>query len=135
ELHAAIIGAYNRSQGLADELRPRQLEAALWRWVHEGTRIPPEGQKEAVGYIDRVLAATFLHFELLPEHMAPHDPKRFECPDLLRRKHPGLGILNICCRVTADLREADLWVQASHIPIDGVPLQEILDDLKSQWKR
>jgi hypothetical protein len=31
------------------------------------------------------------------------------------------------------LEEADLWVQFSHIPLDGVPAQEILNKLKKEW--
>jgi hypothetical protein len=134
ELNAAIINVYNQVHGFADGQRPERFEAALLSWLHGGSGIPPGAWKTAEVYIGRVLAGTFLQFEMLPQHVAPHDVERFQCPDWVQRKHPGLGILNICCRVTADLREADLWFQVSHIPIDGVPMQEILDDLKFQWK-
>ncbi|MFA5500927.1 MAG: hypothetical protein WC404_07610, partial [Candidatus Omnitrophota bacterium] len=89
--------------------------------------------EEAVYYLERVLNSTFIHFETLPHNDAHGDASRFKYPDLIKRKHPGFGVLNICCRLTADLREADLWFQISHIPIDGVPMQEVLNSLKMRW--
>jgi hypothetical protein len=69
-----------------------------------------------------------LHFETFSD-----EDKRFHAPSFIKFKHPGFGFLNILCRLAEDLSEADLWFQFSHIPDDGVPMQEALDDLKREW--
>jgi len=117
QLNETIINAYNRLNNIKDEYRPMRLKKDLVRWVHKHLPVSKKAMKEAVYYLERVLNST----------------SRFKYPDFIKRKHPGLGVLNICCRLTADLREADLWFQISHIPIDGVPMQEILNSLKKRW--
>lgn len=42
-------------------------------------------------------------------------------------------MLNVIARYTPDFREADLWVQFHHVPVDGMPMQELLADLKQSW--
>lgn len=37
------------------------------------------------------------------------------------------------CRFSDGYDEAELWFQINHVPIDGVPMQEVLQDLKEQW--
>jgi hypothetical protein len=75
-----------------------------------------------------------IHFEILSSQEACLDLHRFKYPDFRRCKHPGFGVMNILCRLTADLSEADLWFQISHVAIDGVPMQDILNSLKAEWK-
>ncbi len=133
-LNTAIIREYNRFKDFKDERRPRRLKAGLLRWMRIESRFPKKARAEGVAYIDRVLNSSFIYFEILPQHSAHDDPARFRYPDFIQRKHPGFGIFNICCRLTADHKEADMWFQISHIPIDGVPMQEILNDLKARWK-
>lgn len=133
-LNAAVVKAYNRCRHIKDEKRPRRLRAGLMRWARLGWRLPIRTRAESAAYIDRILNSHFIHFEVLPRVCEHNGAARFKYPDFISRKHPGLGIFNICCRISSDHREADLWFQVSHIPIDGVPMQEILNDLKARWK-
>ncbi len=133
-LNETIINTYNRLNNVKDEYRPGHLRKALAKWVREDPSISKKATEEAAYYLERVLNSAFIHFEILPAGDAHGDAVRFRYPDLIKRKHPGLGVLNICCRLTADLKEADLWFQISHISIDGVPMQEILNSLKTRWK-
>ncbi len=84
--------------------------------------------------IDRLLSATFIHCELLPE--CPPDElsrRRLASPNLRRYRNPGWGLLNVIARFTADFREVDLWLQYHHVPVDGMPMQELIAELKSNW--
>jgi hypothetical protein len=54
-------------------------------------------------------------------------------PDMRRCSHPGFGLLNIVCRFTSDYSESDLWFQYHHVSVDGMPMQEMLQDLKKEW--
>lgn len=132
ELNYAIIDTYNELLNLKDVERPRRLKSNLIKWI----RAHPELrkiQKESISYIERVLNSVFIYFEMLPLNNEYADEGRFKYPNFIKRKHPGFGIFNICCRLTADYSEADLWFQTSHISIDGVATQEILSALKSEW--
>jgi pimeloyl-ACP methyl ester carboxylesterase len=133
-LNEAIVNAYNRLNNVKDEYRPRRLKRELLRWVREHPPVSKKATEETVYYLDRVLNSTFIHFEILPPDDPHGDTSRFKYPDVIKRKHPGFGVLNICCRLTVDFQEADLWFQISHVSIDGVPMQEILNSLKAQWK-
>lgn len=132
-LNEAIVNSYNRLNNIKDEYRPRRLKKDLMRLVREHSPVSKKATEEAVYYLERILNSTFIHFEILPPDDAHGDASRFKYPDLIKRKHPGFGVLNICCRLTADFREADLWFQISHISIDGVPMQEVLNALKTLW--
>lgn len=76
----------------------------------------------------RLLAASFIRFEF----SAP-GANRAATPDFARFPHPGFGLLNITARITDDFSEADLWIQFHHVPVDGLPMQELLDRLKHDW--
>ncbi len=121
QLNATVIQAYNRLKDTRDEHRPRHLKKYLSQEADDS--------KENRQYLERTLNSPWIHFEILP----PADAGRFQPPDFMKRKHPGLGGINLCCRLTADFTEADLWFQMSHILIDGVPTQKILSALKEQW--
>ncbi len=133
-LNETIVTTYNRLNNIKDEYRPRRLKKDLMRWVREHPPISKKATEEAAYYLERILNSTFIHFEILPPNDAHGDAFRFKYPDLIKRKHPGFGILNICCRLTTDFKEADIWFQISHISIDGVPMQEVLNALKARWR-
>jgi hypothetical protein len=42
-------------------------------------------------------------------------------------------LLNVEIRFDSAGREADLWVQANHILVDGAPVQELLSALSAEW--
>ncbi len=130
-----IIKNYNKTKNIKDKKRPRILKKKLVNWYFKQTQLATKGaEKEVMHFIDRILSATFIQFEkLLPTTSGGIDVGRFQPPCFIKAKHPGFGLLNIVCRFTHELNEADLWIQYSHIPVDGVPMQEILDSLKRQW--
>ncbi|MCB9800417.1 MAG: SDR family NAD(P)-dependent oxidoreductase [Candidatus Omnitrophica bacterium] len=116
ELLEVIKAAYNQTRDLPDKKRPLILKKQLSKLKSGANR----------SLVNRILSAAFIVFEQAP---------RFECPDFVRYKHPGFGLLNIVCRFSEDLEYADLWFQFQHSPIDGVPAQEMLDRLILQWGR
>lgn len=129
-----IIDSYNKTNGLPDKKRPLILKKELKRWVLRcPALIKNEIKKQAQCFIDRVLSAVFINFEVLPPTEFPMNERRLRCPSFLEHKHPGFGYLNIICRFTHDLIEADLWIQFSHIPVDGAPVQDVLTILKRCW--
>jgi dihydroflavonol-4-reductase len=118
-----IIKAYNRTRNLKDKKRPIILNKILKK------RLLRYSERDRTGiFTNRILSASFLHFETIPDIN-----KRYHAPLFIKFKHPGFGFLNILCRLTEDFTEADFWFQLSHIPADGVPMQEVLNDLKRQW--
>jgi len=132
-LNEIIVNTYNKLNNIKDEYRPRRLKKYLMGWALKHALISKNEAKEPAHYLERVLNSTFIHFEILPPDDAHSDICRFKYPDFIKRKHPGFGVLNICCRLTADFREADLWFQIAHVSIDGVPMQEVLNSLKTRW--
>jgi len=129
-----IIENYNRTKDIPDFRRPKLLKKKLNHWLRNETKISDDQLfVQAKHYVNRVLSATFIHFEELSSTSDASSSKRFQSPSFIKRKHPGFGFLNILCRFDHGFNEADLWVQCSHIPVDGVPMQEVLKDLKKQW--
>jgi dihydroflavonol-4-reductase len=126
-----IIQVYNGTKDRVDKKRPLILKKEWSRWLskHAGD-IPGPWRSPAKEYGERIFSAVFLRFETLPFGKGPG---RFQTPSFIESKHPGYGMMNIVGRLTPDFQEADLWIQFSHIPMDGVPAQEILNDLKKQW--
>jgi len=129
-----MIDIYNRLLSIKDDQRPRRLKRELKKEILTRTSKSKKETQESLAYLERILNSTFVHFEILPPRGACLGLHRFQYPDFLRRKHPGFGVMNILCRLTADLSEADLWFQISHVAIDGVPMQDILNSLKAEWK-
>jgi hypothetical protein len=133
-LNDLVVGIYNRLLSIKDDQRPRRLKHELKKKVLAAGGLSKKETEKSLAYLERILNSTFIHFEILPPQKACLDLHRFKYPDFLRRKHPGFGVMNILCRLTADLSEADLWFQISHVAIDGVPMQDILSSLKTEWK-
>ncbi len=133
-LEDLMVEVYNRLLSVKDDKRPRRLKRELKKNVLAQKFPSGKETKESLAYLKRILNSIFIHFEKLPPHDAELGLRRFTSPDFLKRKHPGLGVMNIHCRITADLLEADLWFQMSHVAMDGVPTQDILNTLKAEWK-
>jgi len=133
-LDELMVDAYNRLLSVKDDQRPWCLKRELKKKILTVGDMSKKEIQEGLSYLDRILNSTFIHFELLPPREACLDLHRFKYPDFLRRKHPGFGVMNILCRLTAELSEADLWFQISHVAIDGVPMQDILNSMKAEWK-
>ncbi len=121
-----VIEKYNQTRRMKDWKRCLVLKERLDEWIRY-TDVPVDHAVVEL-FIHRLLSATFISFE-----KRPSESHRFEVPSFSTRKHAGFGALNICCRMSQDLTGADLWIQFSHIPVDGVPSQEVLNELKRLW--
>ncbi|MDP2943752.1 MAG: hypothetical protein Q8N49_00540 [Candidatus Omnitrophota bacterium] len=128
-LAEGIINAYNNTRHLSDKKRPLILKKELKKWLSAQLHSAPRNVKrKATDYIQRVLNAIFIHFEENNSWKGP-----FDMPVFIKHKHPGFGPFNIICRLSTPGNKADLWIQSHHICIDGLPMQEILEELKTQW--
>jgi len=128
-----IIRCYNELRSESDARRPVLLYRRLWRWTYQEKGLTLNSRQELRHLIDRVLTATMLQCEVLDSDPATFTKRRLATPNLKNRKHPGLGLLNIISRFTADFKEVDLWFQYHHVPVDGMPMQEIMEKLKQDW--
>ncbi len=123
----------NKTCNLKDPKRARKVHKKLSLWVMFQYNLSRSGQQELNLFINRIMNGTFIQFDVLtddPENMLK---ERLATPNTKYRRHPGFGLLNIFCRFTNNLGEADLWFQYHHVPVDGMPMQEMLDELKKEW--
>ena len=133
ELNQAVIRIYNQTKDQDDKKRPLMLQKQLRKWLSDRISTSDPALGRAQRYINRVLSATFISFEQLPSGVSQVNHERFEAPDFIKAKHPGFGLLNIICRFNGSYDEADFWFQCSHIPVDGAPLQDVLQAMKACW--
>lgn len=111
----------------------RVLAGRLRHWARRVPGYSYGARHELKNLVERLLTATFIHCELLPRDPAAMRGRRLSSPNLRKYRNPGWGVLNVIARYTPDFREADLWVQFHHVPVDGMPMQELLADLKQSW--
>ncbi|MDD3117980.1 MAG: alpha/beta hydrolase [Victivallales bacterium] len=128
-----IITQFNATRNAPERTRAWTLEKRLKRWVRSLKGISSGGRQEIRELVERVLNGTFIQFETLPDDPTRLNAARLGTPNFKNRRHPGSGLLNIICRFTTDYREADLWFQHHHVPVDGMPMQEMLAQLKQEW--
>jgi len=114
----------NQGQALAGRLR---------RWARRVPGYSYGARHELRRLVERLLTATFIHCELLPKDPETLPARRLSSPNLRKYRNPGWGLLNVIARFTPDFREVDLWMQYHHVPVDGMPMQELLADLKQRW--
>jgi len=133
-IRAAVVEKYNNVRNARDVRRPILLRRDLRRWAATETSGSSRvAELEVLSYVDRVLSGDWISFHV-HEGDAPSSPgERFIVPDFIKRKHAGHGLLNIVCRFNRSLDEVDFWFQFQHVPVDGVPMQEFLLDLKRRW--
>lgn len=112
----------------------KKFSRHLQTWCIKNKKLSFNGKFDMWQLIERILTAAFITFEMLPEE---NDPtfmrKKFSTPNIKIYRHPGWGLLNIIVRFTQDFRNSDLWVQYHHVPVDGMPMQELLEELKKRW--
>jgi pimeloyl-ACP methyl ester carboxylesterase len=133
EICKLFIDEYNKVKDVKDEKRPRLLRKNLRKWVFNQENISPLLQKETLSFIDRLLSGNSIIFQVLSKDASGPSIERFTSPEFIKHKHAGFGLLNISCRFNHSLDEADFWFQFQHVPVDGVPMQEFLLDLKRTW--
>lgn len=129
-----MVMQHNQMRHTADRKHPEMLRRKLLKLLQRYPDLTHQQRSDLRLLLDRLLASTFVYFEILPPASSPDSQRRrLATPDLTRYKHPGYGLLNIVCRLTPDYSEADLWIQYHHVPVDGMPMQELLQRLKDQW--
>lgn len=125
-----MVREYNALLSSSERVRPQEL---LWRlkfWARRNSNASPSARLELKLMFERILSATFINFQFDSDESLR---KRLRTPEIRKRPHPGWGLLNIFCNFTGDFSEVDLWFQYHHVPVDGVPMQEILEKLKNEW--
>lgn len=133
QLCEIIVKAYNETADIKDKSRLKKLNHKVHKWLLKN--IDEVSDQIAMRHYGmRILQGAFIHFEKTEEiNQKCLSKERLASPDFNRLKHPGAGLLNIYCRLSPDLLEADLWFQYHHVPVDGMPMQEMLEKLKEQW--
>lgn len=130
---AAVIANFNRLSKTSGRLRLNLMHKRMRRWADRVPGLKYAARAALKLLVERLMTATYLHFECLPPGPEEALQMRLRTPNLKKYRHPGWGLLNIFCRFTADLAEVDLWVQFHHVPVDGAPMQELLERLKNEW--
>jgi pimeloyl-ACP methyl ester carboxylesterase len=133
-LHQQLVKSYNASLKIRDKRRLIVLKQRLAKYIKTLIATSPRTRLAMHNYIARILNGTFIHFERMPNKIGEElSVYQLKTPNFKRRKHPGGGLLNILCRFNYNLKECDLWFQYHHIPVDGMPMQEMLEKLKNEW--
>ncbi|MEI8245116.1 MAG: alpha/beta fold hydrolase [Lentisphaerota bacterium] len=130
-----MVEIYQSLEGVSDSKRAWVVYKKMRSWIRTGKDLSRTGRQELRHFIERALNGTFIQFETLPgnENADLFIRSRLATPNLKTRRHPGFGLLNIVCRFTSDFAEADFWFQYHHVPVDGMPMQEMLQQLKDEW--
>lgn len=127
-VHEAVIAAYNATRHLPEVQRPRALERAV-----ETSRQLESDPTTARGmntYAERLLSSCCLSFESMDGSSPAH---RFRPPEFHRRRPLGFGFLSVVMRIAPTGRTVDVWMNAHHVGLDGVPLQELIAGLERAW--
>ncbi len=132
-LHAKLIEFYNSTTAVDDHKRSWVVYRKLRRWAAGVNGLSFKGHQELDQVARRLVNASFLQFKTLGAEKETLVRSRTSTPDMRVCSHPGFGCLNMVCRFTSDYSEADLWCQYHHVPVDGIPMQEMLRDLKKEW--
>jgi len=128
-----IIFYCNKTCNLRDPKRARKIHKKLSLWVMFQYNLSRSGQQELGLFINRIMNGTFIQFDVLTDDPETMLKERLATPNTKYRRHPGFGLLNIFCHFTNNLGEVDLWFQYHHVPVDGMPMQEMLNELKKEW--
>ncbi|MDD5727704.1 MAG: alpha/beta hydrolase, partial [Victivallales bacterium] len=128
-----LIFYCNKTCELRDPQRARKVAKKMSLWIMFQYNLSRTGQHELRLFVNRIMNGTFIQFDTLTENPEYFLQERLATPNTRYRRHPGFGLLNIFCRFTANLAEADLWFQYHHVPVDGMPMQEMLEELKKEW--
>ncbi len=130
---AEVVRAYNRFSRVPGQRRSFVMKEHLRRWAKRTAGFSYAGRAELRLLLDRLMTAAYLHCSVLPADRQEAEKMRLRTPNIKKYRHPGWGLLNIFCRFTAELTEADLWVQFHHVPVDGAQMQELMARLRQEW--
>ncbi len=125
---------YYQSGKKSDHLKAWLLLKKLLHWSEKTTKISHSGKQELKCMVRRILNASLIHFDTVKSSSSNIlSIERLKVPNTRLCKHPGFGLLNIKCRFIENLSECDMWVQYHHVPVDGLPMQEIMQELKKEF--
>ena len=124
----------NKLHDVPEQSRAIALMKCMEKWARRQSRFYYFGRRRRMYLIRRILNATVLFCDFLPDKSGNSlIRERFQMPDFRKYRIPGLGMLGVMARFTSDLQEVDLWCQFNHVATDGLPMQEFLDKLKKDW--
>ena len=124
----------NKMHNLPEQVRAVALLKAMKTWARRQSGFYYFGRRRRMYLVHRILNATVLFCEFMPSADRKNLLReRFQIPDFGKYRIPGLGMLGVMARFTGDLKEVDLWCQFNHVATDGLPMQEFLNKLKSDW--
>ena len=133
-LCAHMVECYNATIHCDDKKRVLKLNNFLKKQLIHEFGSDKHCQKTLIHYSKRMLQGTVINFQKCTQESKDClSVERLATPDFAKIKHPGEGLLNIYCRFSPDIQEVDLWFQYHHVPVDGMPMQEMLEKLKEQW--
>lgn len=128
-----LIFYCNKTVKLRDPKRAQKIVKKMSLWIMFQYNLSRTGQQELRLFVNRIMNGTFIQFDVITDDPQEFLRERLATPNTQYRRHPGFGLLNIFCRFTPNLAEADLWFQYHHVPVDGMPMQEMLEELKREW--
>ncbi len=121
----AFTLAHRITRRLPETLRGQRLVGeASARLSGPSGRLPSSIER----WCTHVASAAFLSIEAPPKD----DAARFVPPDFAATPDLGLNVFRFVARFVGD-GVLDLWCQAQHVGIDGLPLQEMLNRLANRW--
>jgi hypothetical protein len=121
-LKSALKEAYNQNHLLPDKKRSIRLYKELKRTI--SMMDIDYTKSETMFYLDRMINASWISFS-----MVDADGEERKTPNFFtNRKNAGFGILNTHCKYSPERKWFDIWIQFSHIGIDGRAAA------KFQWK-
>jgi hypothetical protein len=113
EILLTVQDSYNMTKDLPDKKRPGILRKKILQRLAGNT--PGGCSKDNKDLVDRILAATWINFlEVGVGSMERNQPHWF-----FHQKNSGFGVFNVHCRHSSEYTWADLWVQFSHVGMDG----------------
>ncbi len=127
-----IIRSANETKHLPDPKRYRKMAGKVKKYQRQIKKVSIATRQEIRYFCRRISAATFINFQKLSSNKN-YGKERIASPLFTQQRHPGSGLMNIHCRFSADLCEADLWCQFHHVPVDGSPMQIELESLGKEW--
>ena len=124
----------NKLRELPEHRRAIELLKSIKSWARSRSRFHYFGRRRRMWLAERILHATILFCEQMPDNDERELLReRFCMPDFRKYRNPALGMMGVLARFTPDFREVDLWCQFNHVATDGLPMQEFLSQLKQDW--
>jgi hypothetical protein len=126
EVLMIIQNSYNKTKDLPDKTRPKRLKKAVMKGIQLSYHHMADRER-ADAYANRVLSSVYVCLDSLD------DKNMFQDPEFVRMKHPGFAALQLYIQCDFIKNDATVWILCSHIAADGMPIMEMMQDLKREW--